>query len=327
MVSSLRSGRQPFLRFPLHRIVSFFLTSVVTLLLGGNSHLTQAEKVLKPGDFVRIKNRSVDGNRNGKVPAALYNGRYGFVEDVVGDEKCRVTLAAGAQEQGRSRIQISVDSVAKVNQKMDAKKHEVVMFFPSDDLPKTAADIRVTGGKRSPLRSWPKDWTQETEWLKGQLGWTQPEVVGGVTRAGLAKADLMMYFDAGDETGVPNVLAQTVADHLPEYQFTGKAKPKRGYRGVCILVYSPTFTTDFSSEDGDGSVGPVVAASTGVRFSLREMQDILFFHVTKDAGEMYAQHDKPWHRVFGHKDLEEYMEAKNYFEDIADEITHVKVEL
>ena len=141
--------------------------------------------------------------------------------------------------------------------------------------------------KVNPLVGWPEDWTDEKRYLTEQKGWKIPEVLGGVTSKGKAKPDFMMYYDVGEVEAPLNQWAENIAALVPEFEHRKVPSPPQGYRGTCILVYSPMIS------------GGKATSDIGAKFSLEELRDVIHFHSTQEAREMYKSHDNPIHRVFG----------------------------
>lgn len=164
---------------------------------------------------------------------------------------------------------------------------------------KKAKDIVVNS-----IDKWPTDWTKERLFLKDQLDWIQPEILGGITSQGQAKPDFQMYYDAKDTTSPRNDVAKRVASLFPEYEVRKVEGPKNGiFRGPCILVYSPMMSSMFGDDEEHGGgafqTHVVPQSRPGKRRSLDQMQQVLFFQTTAEATRMYQEHDNPMHRMFG----------------------------
>lgn len=146
----------------------------------------------------------------------------------------------------------------------------------------------------------------EIEFLKTLLGWKKPKILGGITRKGHAKPDFMLYFDAGDTISTPNLVANRIADLLPSFERFKIDEIRQGHciRGACVLIYSPM--KSFLSYKHEAR--PTFSNTKGLKlttgeedsqFSMKSMRQILMFHQTPDAADMYKRHDHPKHRLFG----------------------------
>ncbi|KAJ9436326.1 hypothetical protein DIPPA_23068, partial [Diplonema papillatum] len=111
-----------------------------------------------------------------------------------------------------------------------SKTHEIAMFFAgAKGLVNVAA-----------MEEWPTEWAHEKPFLAEKLEWGNPQILGGIERAGMPKPSFMMYYDAADATSTVNNIAESVAALLPSYELGKVPAPAGGkYRGACILVYSP----------------------------------------------------------------------------------------
>ena len=62
-----------------------------------------------------------------------------------------------------------------------------------------------------PIKDWPSDYNRETQFLRRNLKWTDPQILGGVEGPGDAKPNYMMYYDANDVKSFPNQFANAVS--------------------------------------------------------------------------------------------------------------------
>ena len=138
-------------------------------------------------------------------------------------------------------------------------------------------------------------WAKERRFLKENKGWKEPQILGGVTSQGKAKPDFMMYYDAGETTAPINCWAKRIASLLPNFELSKVESPRNGYRGTCILVHSPMLV------DGEET------SNTEAKFSLETLRDVIHFHSTPAAAEMYKLHDTPQHRMFGSNKVGDFM--------------------
>mmetsp|Transcript_30138 Transcript_30138/g.32463 ORF Transcript_30138/g.32463 Transcript_30138/m.32463 type:complete len:465 (-) Transcript_30138:86-1480(-) len=198
--------------------------------------------------------------------------------------------------------------------------HKNVAFWPSvrrgdcNSDPSTAAagtkisveDIAVQG-----FDDWPDDWTEEERYLIDQWGWKEPKLLSGIENNGCAKPDFQMYFDVADRESTTNDIANVIANNVPDYehQKIGLVAKRNTIRGVCILLYSPTKSTIFSSGfgapgmpgggPGPGGSDPFLSGNPDRSFSLEQIRDVLHFQRTPQGRRQYRNHDDPKHRVFG----------------------------
>ena len=231
------------------------------------------ESNLKIGTVIRAIDLKSQKNLNGKM---------GVIQKEVNPETGRYPILLS---QGSSLFCFKACNLEIVNLgKKNDVKHEVMMFWPTADnyRVKKAEEIIV-----NPIENWPTQWTLEREFLKTKLGWTAPDILGGITSQGQAKPDFQMYYDAKDITSPKNVVAKCIASLLPEYEVQKVQAPQDGFRGACILVYSPM------------NCNGVFQTSEEKRWSLEQMQQVLFFQTTVEAKKMYKSHDNPMHRAFG----------------------------
>merc|ERR1712179_483547 len=161
------------------------------------------------------------------------------------------------------------------------KAHEVCIFWP---------DANLTAHR---IPNWPSNVNQENDFLVKTFGFKTPQVIGGVTREGVPKPDFMFYYDVDNTTAKVNKWANNIGKLLPSYerQKYPAPKSKKGYRGACVLLYSPMISF--------GTNGNLPDSSEGLKFSINDMKNIIQFHSTDEATRMYASHDNPMHRMFG----------------------------
>ena len=197
--------------------------------------------------------------------------------------------------------------------------HKNVAFWPSvrrgdcNSGPATAGgaemsveDIAVQG-----FDDWPDDWNEEERYLIDRWGWKEPKLLSGIENNGCAKPDFQMYFDVADRNSTINDIANAIANNVPNYehQKIGLAAKRNPIRGVCILLYSPTKSTIFSSGfdapgmpgggPGPGGSTPIMSGNPDRSFSLEQIRHVLHFQRTPQGLHQYRNHDDPKHRVFG----------------------------
>ena len=201
--------------------------------------------------------------------------------------------------------------------------HKNFAFWPSvrgdcNSGPTTAAAGTAAGTKMSVediavqgFDDWPDDWTEEERYLIDRWGWKEPKLLSGIENNGCAKPDFQMYFDVADRESTINDIANAIANNVPDYehQKIDMAAKRNTIRGVCILLYSPTKSTIFSSGFGapgmpGGGPGPGGSDSTmsgnpDRSFSLEQIRHVLHFQRTPQGRRQYRNHDDPKHRVFG----------------------------
>jgi|TARA_B110000967_G_scaffold209727_1_gene267319 hypothetical protein len=177
----------------------------------------------------------------GLKSAPQHNGRYGFVTSHEGDRVGVVTAHA------EGLLTIKPVNLQLVTQNRKSKDHEVIMVYPTpttagEMCATQAGDMLVSAGDASALNGWPADWKKEMQFLRDTLGWRNPVTLTGITREGIYKSDLVLYFDANSTSLIRNHHAQVSFGKLPAWE-TKKVNdemPKRGIRGCCVLVFSPT---------------------------------------------------------------------------------------
>ncbi|KAJ9436327.1 hypothetical protein DIPPA_01122 [Diplonema papillatum] len=207
--------------------------------------------------------------------APHYNGQHGFVVNDNG-EKVEVALP-------KALICCAPAKLAAKTQDTRSKKHEIAMFFAGA---KGLVNVAAVDG-------WPTEWEREKPFLAEKFKWGNPQILGGIERAGMPKPSFMMYYDAADTTSSVNNIAESVAALLPSYELGKVPAPAGGkYRGACILVYSPMV--------GYANGGtPYKQESADTRWSLDDFSTVLAWHASGDADAQYKAHDDPMHRVFG----------------------------
>ena len=152
---------------------------------------------------------------------------------------------------------------------------------------------------------WPDNHVEDTRFLRNTLHWANPQCLGGVTSEFSAKPNFMMYFDADDGISHINIIAEAIANLLPDYELVKVKKPVGDgrYRGVCIIVHSPMkITHRFGGVGMPADFSEPVAVATGspdAKFSLQQLRQVLYFHTTQRAHDMYREHSNPMHRMFG----------------------------
>jgi len=134
--------------------------------------------------------------------------------------------------------------------------------------------------------------TEHLRW-RDPRGAGQAQVLGGVTRAGQAKPDFMLYCDSQDGKSRRNMLAEAVARLHLEQELV-EAPAGGCYRVACVLMHSPTVSLAEAEAD----------VNQGLRFSLDDIAEVLLFHTTSRGRSMYTSHDDPLHRMFGGPTLE-----------------------
>lgn len=129
--------------------------------------------------------------------------------------------------------------------------HQVAIFSP------TPGDVSPLV---SPLPRWPAPEPRDVDgiplgspavaqmfaqkrmvFLCEDLGWTDPQVLSGITREGRSKPDLSIYYDAGDRTNPVNEAAVSMVRLLPPHR-KGGVSCVQDIRGCCVLEYRPTIT-------------------------------------------------------------------------------------
>lgn len=235
---------------------------------------------VRVGSYVRI---------GGLKSAPRHNGAYGFVRSQKGD-RWAVVVAHNDDQ-----LLVKPANLEVVAQDRGARSHLAVLFYPNTDstAPTRATDVLVAAGEQSPLAGWPTtdDWGDELRFLREKMGWKSPETMSGVEREGLAKPDLVIYFDGGSTSSYKNDHVHAIARHLPDFELQKVTFPNDGVHGACVLVYSPTM----SMTEHDA---PQQAASGGA-LSLDDAAAALFFHHGVAAARQYKDHDNPMHRIFG----------------------------
>lgn len=161
----------------------------------------------------------------------------------------------------------------------EAKVHQLAAFWPTASAVRGPSDIPL-----SAIDGWPTSLAAEEDHLKSAWGWGSPQFLGGIESRGKEKPDFMIAYDAEDTTSPRNLIATKVAQLLPEYERQKVELPRDGYRGACILVFSPMNTS---------------STPTNKRWSLNELRTVLHFHLCPDAAAQYNAHDNPMHRMFG----------------------------
>ena len=161
-----------------------------------------------------------------------------------------------------------------------------------------------------PIDSWPKWPREEIPYLKKILNWGNPQIMGGITSKGQRKQDFMLYYDADDNHSPQNKFAETICAHMPQFEQCKVVKPKKGYRGICVMVYAPMKSARRN--------GTLICWSSldDKRWTLDELLEVITFHGTQEAKDMYLRHSHPTHRVF--RDAPEYDEfdtgVREYFD-------------
>merc|ERR1719378_348693 len=172
------------------------------------------------------------------------------------------------------------------------KVHEVALFWPGENL--------IVHG----IPGWPANQSQEIAYMQKYMSFKNPVCQTGITSEGQPKPDFCMYYDADDVESKINQWALNIVRLLPSYE-TGKYQPpKDGYRGACVIVYSPTFSMTESSHDmklpGAKSSGkPVYTQSSfNNKYSINQLEEVVRFHSTNKGAKQYQAHDNPFHRMF-----------------------------
>ena len=157
--------------------------------------------------------------------------------------------------------------------------------------------IRAERIQMQMLRDWPQDdWTTERSYLRKELVWRNPQLLGGITSRGQAKPDFMMYYDAYDCVSPVNTIAEHMASLVPIWELRKASAPTSGYRGVCVLVYSPTTG---SLTGPNFSSGMFASSLVDATFTAAQLREVLHYQTTSAAAAMYQRHQDPMHCVFG----------------------------
>eukprot|EP00588_Corethron_pennatum_P002649 CAMPEP_0194281948 /NCGR_PEP_ID=MMETSP0169-20130528/21998_1 /TAXON_ID=218684 /ORGANISM="Corethron pennatum, Strain L29A3" /LENGTH=424 /DNA_ID=CAMNT_0039027143 /DNA_START=25 /DNA_END=1299 /DNA_ORIENTATION=- len=234
----------------------------------------EPQSPIEPGQVVRIL-----GLKNG----AEYNGRFGVTRSTVittGSRMGRVEVmpCRGAEflalkpENLRHQFEPSGKRVVYMQ-----KNYQVVMFWPDlmGGLPGRSDDVIV-----NPLLDWPEDSLDEYMYLKVMHAFAEPEPLSGIP-------DFIMYYDSADTTSPVNKVANSIASLLPN-NCVGKSPPQKEktYRGPCVIVYDPI---ESSFPDGRDETCEDLNPVEETMWSLAELQEVLYFHTTREAQEMYRR--------------------------------------
>ena len=212
-----------------------------------------------------------------------YNGRLALVTNVkshVDDGRVQVLTQT-------KRLALKLENIEKYSKRQDfkRKKYQVVMFWPllSSSVPIQKSSIFINA-----LEDWPDCQSLEYDYLMDNHGFTNPKVLSGITSEGQEKADFIMFYDASNAHGRRNQLAHCIHDLLPAYEVRKGSGPLNGiYRGPCILVYDPIISNG------------IIQSPRNKLWSLENLREVLYFHTTKNAKEMYESHNDGMHRLFG----------------------------
>ena len=171
---------------------------------------------------------------------------------------------------GDTTISAKASNLTSLDFDETAQKHEVGIFWPKASSSQRESIV-------CPIKDWPSDYNRETQFLRKNLKWTDPQILGGVEGPGDAKPNYMMYYDANDVKSFPNQFANAVsfplstwvpkkifckilvanffpifpspqiAARLPGYEHEKVPSPggSGDYRGACIIVYSPMNTSRY----------------------------------------------------------------------------------
>lgn len=133
-------------------------------------------------------------------------------------------------------------------------------------------------------------------YLKEVFDFKNPQILGGITRKHMPKPDFMMYYDAANTTAKVNKWANQIAGLLPNFELGKVVGPtsRKGYRGACVLVYSPMFSKCITDDKSNTKT-----SSKDLKFSIDDIKKIIQFHGTTEATTMYEAHNNPMHRMFG----------------------------
>lgn len=173
-----------------------------------------------------------------------------------------------------------------------SKKYQHCVVWPvAGDRSQSSLPVPIQDIPVSAFSDWPANDQDEIPFLKSKLAWKNPCILGGLTERGKAKPTFMMYYDAQDTRSQPNIVAQGMQGLLPCYEREKVRLPRDGMRGVVVLVYSPMTSVS--------EMGSTQSGQPGAQFSLEQMRELVHFHTTEAAREMYASHDNPMHRMFG----------------------------
>jgi len=209
------------------------------------------------------------------------NGAMGIVVGHAPDKVDKsITRHKVMLAKGDTTISAKASNLTSLDFDETAQKHEVGIFWPKASSSQRESIV-------CPIKDWPSDYNRETQFLRKNLKWTDPQILGGVEGPGDAKPNYMMYYDANDVKSFPNQFANAIAARLPGYEHDKVPSPggSGDYRGACIIVYSPMNT---SSDYGKGKAK-----------SMNDFKQVIDWHGTKAAERQYDGHDNIMHRMYG----------------------------
>ena len=105
---------------------------------------------------------------------------------------------------GDTTISAKASNLTSLDFDETAQKHEVGIFWPKASSSQRESIV-------CPIKDWPSDYNRETQFLRKNLKWTDPQILGGVEGPGDAKPNYMMYYDAKDVKSFPNQFANAVS--------------------------------------------------------------------------------------------------------------------
>ena len=165
---------------------------------------TGRNATIKPGSVVKL---------TGLRTAAL-NGSLGVVKRFnTGSGRYHVVKSQGTNAcVGVKPENITQDSIVQPSDPEFTKSrlYQHVVFWP-----------RPNGVDSIPVHSftdWPGRGQSKVEYLRRQLGYTDPQRFTGVKGPGSAKPDFILYFDAADETSPINHTALSIKRNLPSFE-------------------------------------------------------------------------------------------------------------
>lgn len=227
---------------------------------------------LEVGDLVRIAGISSEKELNDQLALVL--------ELVENTGRVAVRI-----QRGNRTLSLRPEKLTKLNFNSKERKYQHCAFWPC--LNNTGKPVVF------PISSWPKDYKDEIPFLKSVMKWHNPQILGGVTSKGQAKPDFMMYYDAGDTESPLNLFAKRFALLLPDYELFKVEAPEDGYRGTCVLIFSPM--TSILTKHNISTV----SADESKQWSLEELKEVITFHMSNEAEKMYERHSHPAHRMYG----------------------------
>ena len=129
---------------------------------------------------------------------------------------------------GDTTISAKASNLTSLDFDETAQKHEVGIFWPKASSSQRESIV-------CPIKDWPSDYNRETQFLRRNLKWTDPQILGGVEGPGDAKPNYMMYYDANDVKSFPNQFANAVSFPLSTWV------PKKIFCKIVVARFFPIF--------------------------------------------------------------------------------------